>query len=36
LLNPKNNSVWYKVDGSNDIYTPEYPFESNQLRRFKY
>ena len=35
LLNPKNNSVWYKVDGSNVIYTPEYSFESNQLKRFK-
>jgi hypothetical protein len=35
LLNPKDNTVWYKLDGSNIIYTPEYTFESNQLKRFK-
>lgn len=35
LLNPKDNSVWYKLGGSNIFYTPEYTFESNQLKRFK-
>ena len=35
LLNPKNNSVWYKLDDSGIIETPQYTFESNQLRRFK-
>jgi len=35
LLNPKNNTVWYKLDSSDIISTPEYIFESNQLRRFK-
>jgi len=35
LLNPKNNTVWYKLDNSKFINTPEYVFESNQLKRFK-
>ena len=35
LLNPKNNTVWYKLDNSEIINTPEFAFKSNQLRRFK-
>ena len=35
LLNPKNNTVWYKLDNSEIINTPEFTFESNQLKRFK-
>ena len=35
LLNPKNNTVWYKLDNSKIIKTPEFTFESNQLKRFK-
>ncbi len=34
LLNPKNNTVWYKLDNSEIINTPEFIFESNQLKRF--
>ena len=35
LLNPKNNTVWYTLDNSEIINTPEFTFESNQLKRFK-
>ena len=35
LLNPKNNTVWYKLENSEIIYTPEFTFKSDQLRRFK-
>ena len=35
LLNPKNNTVWYELDNSKIINTPEFTFESNQLKRFK-
>ena len=35
LLNPKNNTVWYELDNSKIINTPEFTFESDQLKRFK-
>ncbi len=35
LINPKNNTVWYKLDKSDTNNTPEFTFESNQLKRFK-
>ena len=35
LLNPKNNTVWYKLDNAEIINTPEFTFKSNQLKRFK-
>ena len=35
LLNPKNNTVWYNLENLDIVYTPEFTFESNQLRRFK-
>ena len=35
LLNPKNSTVWYTVDNLEIINTPEFTFESNQLKRFK-
>jgi len=34
LKNPKDRSVWYHLDESEVIQTPEYTFRSNQLRRF--
>ena len=34
LKNPKDGSVWYHLDESEVIQTPEYTFRSNQLRRF--
>ena len=35
LKNPKDGSVWYHLDESDVIETPEFPFRSNQLKRFK-
>ena len=35
LINPKNNTVWYSLDNSDIINTPEFIFESNELKRFK-
>ena len=35
LINPDNDSVWYDLDKSKDIVTPEWPFTTAQLRRFK-
>ena len=35
LKNPKDRSVWYHLDESEVIQTPEYPFRSNQLRRWR-
>ena len=35
LINPKNNTVWYSLDNSDIINTPEFVFQSNELKRFK-
>ena len=35
LKNPKNGSVWYHLDESQVIQTPEFTFGTNQHKRFK-